>query len=77
MKYLERKKKFQIMGGKNRTTTSSSSASLLEIRHCMPTELALKEASLKGSLLDRVASLELRLSQVIALKLVFLSLSFF
>lgn len=61
MKYLERKHKFQRMGGNNSSTSSSG---LREIRQCMPMDLALKEASFKGSLLDRVASLEHRLSQV-------------
>lgn len=56
MKYLERKQTFQRWVGKNSSTGVE--------RHCMPMDLALKEACFKGSLLDRVASLEERLSQV-------------
>ncbi|XP_015896862.4 uncharacterized protein LOC107430533 [Ziziphus jujuba] len=56
MKYLERKQNFQKWCGRN------SSAEVE--RNCMPMDLALKEACYKGSLLDRVASIEQRLSQL-------------
>jgi hypothetical protein len=52
MKYLERKQ-----------SCSNSLGQALE-RQCVPMDLAAKEADFKGSLLDRVASLEHRLFQV-------------
>ncbi|KAF3449448.1 hypothetical protein FNV43_RR10176 [Rhamnella rubrinervis] len=53
------------MGGNtSSTSTSTSSSGLREMKQCMPMDLALKEASFKGSLLGRVASLEHRLSQL-------------
>jgi hypothetical protein len=56
MKYLERKQSLAVW-------SSSSLAQGLE-RQCVPLDLAAKEADFKGSLLDRVASLEHRLFQV-------------
>jgi hypothetical protein len=56
MKYLERKQSLAIWG-------SNGLAQGLE-RQCVPLDLAAKEAVFKGSLLDRVTSLEHRLFQV-------------
>jgi hypothetical protein len=57
MKYLERKQ-----------SCSNSLGQALE-RQCVPMDLAAKEADFKGSLLDRVASLEHRLFQVFFVEL--------
>lgn len=63
MKYLERKTKFE--GSESSiNNVGSFSGRVLERSGCMPMELALKETQSKGSLIDRVASLENRLFQV-------------
>ncbi|KAF5460313.1 hypothetical protein F2P56_020192 [Juglans regia] len=60
IKYLERKQRIPIW--------RSNDSLLLEQaglqRECIPMDLAVKEAGFKGSLSDRVASLEHRLSQL-------------
>lgn len=62
MKYLERKQRI-LTWRSNDSLLLEQAAGLLQ-RECVPVDLAVKEAAFKGSLSDRVASLEQRLSQV-------------
>ncbi|PON65530.1 hypothetical protein TorRG33x02_270620 [Trema orientale] len=63
MKYMERKTKFE--GSESSDNISAfSGGELIRRSGCMPMDMALKETHLKGSLIDRVASLESRLFQL-------------
>ncbi|PON45347.1 hypothetical protein PanWU01x14_259580 [Parasponia andersonii] len=62
MKYMERKTKFE--GSESSNNISAFSGGELGRSGCMPMDMALKETHSKGSLIDRVASLESRLFQL-------------
>ncbi|XP_050378315.1 uncharacterized protein LOC126795538 [Argentina anserina] len=61
MKYLERKQTLAKLESNNGSTSAGGE---LKKKQCMPVDLALKESYFKGSLMDRVASLENRLFQL-------------
>ncbi|KAL5550954.1 hypothetical protein UlMin_001130 [Ulmus minor] len=63
MKLLERKQNLQRLE-MERGSDVSLSGEMKRHQSLMPVEMALKEAQIKGSLLDRVASLENRLFQL-------------